>query len=278
MAENEEQLSEMSFWDHLEAFRWMLIRCLTAMGIFVLGGFAFIPWLFEHVVMAPSRGDFFLYRWLARGASLVAAVPEELTQPFHVDIINIRLSSQFFLHMTLSVWLALLLTFPYLVFEIWRFVCPALYDNERRGVKFTFVFGTVMFFLGCIVGYSVVFPLTLRFLYNYQLSNEITNQLSLDSYMSNFFMLVFMMGIIFELPLVSMFLSKLGILHREFFSTYRRHAIVALLVVAAFITPSADPFTLMAVFIPIYILWELSAFLVKPAPKDDDDTDTDNNQ
>lgn len=278
MAENEEQLSEMSFWDHLEAFRWMLIRCLTAMGIFVLGGFAFIPWLFEHVVMAPSRGDFFLYRWLARGASLVAAVPEELTQPFHVDIINIRLSSQFFLHMTLSVWLALLLTFPYLVFEIWRFVCPALYDNERRGVKFTFVFGTVMFFLGCVVGYSVVFPLTLRFLYNYQLSNEITNQLSLDSYMSNFFMLVFMMGIIFELPLVSMFLSKLGILHREFFSTYRRHAIVALLVVAAFITPSADPFTLMAVFIPIYILWELSAFLVKPAPKDDDDTDTDNNQ
>ena len=278
MAENEEQLSEMSFWDHLEAFRWMLIRCLTAMGIFVLGGFAFIPWLFEHVVMAPSRGDFFLYRWLARGASLVAAVPEELTQPFHVDIINIRLSSQFFLHMTLSVWLALLLTFPYLVFEIWRFVCPALYDNERRGVKFTFVFGTVMFFLGCVVGYSVVFPLTLRFLYNYQLSNEITNQLSLDSYMSNFFMLVFMMGIIFELPLVSMFLSKLGILHREFFSTYRRHAIVALLVVAAFITPSADPFTLMAVFIPIYILWELSAFLVKTAPKDDDDTDTDNNQ
>lgn len=272
MAEQEEQQAEMSFWDHLEVFRWMLIRVLTALGIFVVGGFAFIPWIFNHVVMAPSRGDFFLYRWLAKVASLARVVPDELMKPFHVDIININLASQFFLHMTLSFWFALLITFPYLIYEVWKFVCPALYANERRGVRFTFVFGTVMFFMGCVVGYSVVFPLTLRFLYNYELSGEITNQLSLDSYMSNFLMLVFMMGIVFELPLVSMLLSKLGILHREFFSTYRRHAIVALLVVAAVITPSSDPFTLMAVFIPIYILWELSAFLVKPAPKDGDDT------
>ena len=262
-------LGEMSIIDHLEALRWTLVRVFTALGVFIIGGFAFVPWIFKHVVMAPIDNGFFLYRWLAKASSMLKMVPDDLTRPFHVDIINIRLSSQFFLHMSLSFWLALLLTFPYLVYEVWKFVCPALYVNERRNMRFTFVFGTVMFFIGCVVGYSVVFPLTLRFLYNYQLSADISNQLSLDSYMDIFLMLVFMMGIVFELPLVSMLLGKIGILHRGFFSTYRSHAVVALLVVAAFITPSSDPFTLMAVFIPIYILWELSAFLVKPAPKDD---------
>ena len=262
-------LDEMTFWDHLEALRWMLVRVFSALGIFIIGGFAFIPWIFEHVIMAPIDNQFFLYRWLAKMSEQVAIMPDDLTRPFHVSIINIRLSSQFFLHMSLSFWLALLITFPYLVYEVWKFICPALYENERKSMRFTFVFGTVMFFIGCVVGYSVVFPLTLRFLYNYQLSASISNQLSLDSYMDNFLMLVFMMGIVFELPLVSMLFGKIGILHRGFFSTYRSHAVVALLVVAAFITPSSDPFTLMAVFIPIYILWELSAFLVKPAPKDD---------
>ena len=247
----------------------MLVRVFSALGIFIIGGFAFIPWIFEHVIMAPIDNQFFLYRWLAKMSETVAIMPDDLTRPFHVSIINIRLSSQFFLHMSLSFWLALLITFPYLVYEVWKFICPALYENERKSMRFTFVFGTVMFFIGCVVGYSVVFPLTLRFLYNYQLSASISNQLSLDSYMDNFLMLVFMMGIVFELPLVSMLLGKVGILHRGFFSTYRRHAVVALLVVSAFITPSSDPFTLMAVFTPIYILWELSAFLVKPAPKDD---------
>ena len=170
----------------------------------------------------------------------------------------------------MSFWLAFLCAFPYIVYEVWKFVCPALYDNERKGVRFTFLFGTVMFYLGCLIGYSVVFPLTLRFLYTYEISSFVTNQLSLDSYMNNFLMLIFMMGIIFELPLVAMLMSKLGFLDRKFFSEYRRHAIVALMFVAAVITPSSDPFTLMAVFIPIYILWELSAFLVKPAPPEDD--------
>ena len=253
---NGRQLGEMSIIDHLEALRWTLVRVFTALGVFIIGDFAFVPWIFKHVVMAPIDNDFFLYRWLAKASSMFKMVPDDLTHPFHVDIINIKLSSQFFLHMSLSFWLALLLTFPYL--DV----------NERRNMRFTFVFGTVMFFIGCVVGYSVVFPLTLRFLYNYQLSADISNQLSLDSYMDNFLMLVFMMGIIFELPLVSMFLGKMGLLNRSFFKEYRRHAMVALLVVAAFITPSSDPFTLMAVFIPIYILWELSAFLVKPALKD----------
>jgi len=268
--EEEENLPEMTFWDHLEALRWMLIRCFIAIGILVIGSFAFIPWLFKHVIMAPCRTDFFLSRFLAKISSWIPLAPDDFDKPFNVNIINIRLPSQFFLQVSLSFWLALLVAFPYIVFEIWRFVCPALYTNERRGTERAFIFGTVMFFLGCFVGYSLVFPLTLRFLYTYQISPDITNQLSLDSYMSNFLMLVFMMGIIFELPLLSALLSKLGLLNRSFFKKYRKHAIVVLLLVAAIITPSSDPFTLTAVFLPIYILWELSAFLVKPAPKEED--------
>lgn len=258
----------MTFWDHLEALRWMLVRIISALMVFVVAGFAFIPYLFNNVVMAPSRNDFFFYRFLSKVAAASNMVPDSLNQPFHVDIINIKLSSQFFLHMSLSLWLALLITFPYIVYEIWKFVCPALYDNERNSVRFTFLFGTVMFFVGCVVGYSVVFPLTLRFLYTYQISPDITNQLSLDSYMNNFLMLIFMMGIVFELPLISMLMSKIGFLDRSFFSRYRRHAVVVCLVMAAVITPSADPFTLFAVFLPMYVLWELSYFLVRKAPKE----------
>lgn len=257
------ETAEMSFWDHLEALRWVFLRIIIVVVVLVVVGFAFVPDIFDHVVMAPIRNDFFFYRLLERLSEIAPLVPDNLKEPFHVDIINITLSSQFFLHITLSMWLALLVAFPYIVFEVWKFICPALYDNERSKVRFAFVFGTIMFFVGCAVGYCVVFPLTLRFLYTYQLSTEITNQLSLDSYMNNFLMLTFIMGLVFELPLVSMLMSRLGLLTRSFFSTYRRHAIVVCLVLAAVITPSSDPFTLMAVFLPIYILWELSALLVK---------------
>ncbi len=254
---------EATFWDHLEVLRWMLVRIVAVWAVVLIVGFAFIPWLFDHVVMAPASNDFFLYHWLATLSGHFVPVPGDLVKPFHVSVINLRLASQFFLQCELSFWLALLVSFPYIVFEVWRFVCPALYANEKRGVRFTFVLGTVLFFAGCAVGYGLVFPLTLRFLYTYQLSPTISNQLSLDSYMDNFLMLTFMMGIIFELPVLSWLLSKLGLLHRSFFNRYRRHAIVVLLVVAAFITPSSDPFTLFAVFLPIYILWELSALLVR---------------
>ena len=219
--------------------------------------------------MAPAQSDFFLYRFLGQMSSYTSLMPGFLEKPLQVDVINIKLASQFFVHMSLSFWISLLLVFPYMIYEIWKFVCPALYDNERAKVRWAFVFGTVMFFLGCLMGYSVVFPLTLRFLYTYELSSLIGNHLALDSYMNNFFMLVFMMGLMFELPLLSVLFSKIGLLNRTFFKKYRRYAVIILLVVAAVITPSSDPFTLLAVFIPIYILWELSALLVKPEEMSD---------
>ena len=160
-------------------------------------------------------------------------------------------------HISTSFWFALVLMFPYLIFEIWRFVQPALFREERRSVGLAFIGGTFMFFLGCAVGYMLVFPFTFRFLTEYQLSTSIVNQISLTSYMGNFLMLIFVMGIVFELPLLAWLLSKMGLVTKSFFRQYRKHAVVILLVLSALITPSGDPFTLMVVFLPIYLLYEL---------------------
>ncbi|NDV78005.1 twin-arginine translocase subunit TatC [Dysgonomonas sp. 511] len=269
----EESNQGMTFWDHLEELRWTLIRSIAALFIFAILGFAVMPYIYDSIIMGPTNADFFLYKYLCAATSAVPFLPDFCDDTFQVKIININLASQFFRHMTTSFWLALILTFPYLVFEIWKFIRPALYDQEQKSIRWVFLFGTVMFFIGCVVGYSLVFPITFRFLATYQLSGSIENQISLDSYMDNFLMLVFIMGIVFELPLLSWLLSQLGLLNKSFFKKFRRHAIVGLLLVSAFITPSGDPFTLSVVFIPLYMLFELSAFFVKPAPVESEEED-----
>jgi len=267
------QQDEMSFWDHLEELRWTLFRTVLALFVFAIGGFAVMPYLFDNVILAPCSSDFIMYREMCKLSQHFSFMPDFCNDTFHVDIVNIKLASQFFTHMTTSFWLAVLLAFPYMMYEVWRFISPALYENEKKNVRWVFLFGNIMFFIGCSVGYFLVFPMTLRFLATYQLSAQIVEQVSLDSYMDNFLMLVFIMGVVFEMPLVSWLLSQIGLLHKSFFHKYRRHAIVALLVGAAFITPSSDPFTLSIVFIPLYFLYELSAFFVKKDPIVEDDDD-----
>ena len=272
---------EMSFWDHLEELRWTLFRSIFALFIFAIGSFAFMRGsngLFDRVVLAPCNSDFIFYRWLCNLNQWLVDVspwfdvlPDFCNDDFHVDIINIKMASQFFTHMSTSFWLALVLTFPYLMWEIWKFIRPALYENEKKNVRWVFLLGTIMFFIGCAIGYFMVFPMTLRFLTTYQLSTSIVEQVSLDSYMDNFLMLIFIMGIVFEMPLLSWLLSQIGILRRSFFQKYRRYAIVGLLVAAAFITPSSDPFTLGIVFFPLYGLYELSAFFVKKDETEDEE-------
>ena len=266
-----EQQEEMSFWDHLEALRWTLLRCVIALIVFIIGAFIANIYIFDPVILAPTRSDFILYRLLCTLTSSIPFMPDFCDPTYHVHLFNVSLVSPFFIHMSTSFWLALLIAFPYLVYEIWRFISPALYDNEKKSVRWVFLCGTIMFFLGCSVGYFMVFPMTLRFLATYRLSDAIAEQSSLESYIDTLLMLVFIMGVVFEMPLVSWLLSKLGVLNRSFFNKYRRHAIVGLLALAAFITPSSDPFTLGFVFFPLYGLYELSALFVKKAPKEDDD-------
>jgi len=271
---------EMSFWDHLEELRWTFFRCIIALIIFTVAGFSVMQFLFDHVILAPGRSDFILFRLLCKITTAIPFFPDFCDDTYHVKIFNIGLGTQFFTYISSSFYLALLLTFPYLVFEIWKFVRPALYENEKRNMRWVFSFGTVMFFIGCAVGYFLVFPMTVRFLATFKISTFIEeDQSSLESYMGYFLTLIFAMGIVFEMPLLAWFLSKIGLLKRSFFHRYRRHAIIGLLVAAAFITPSGDPFTLSCVFFPLYGLYELSAFFVKKdIPIEEDSTDVVQNE
>lgn len=249
--------SQMTFWDHLENLRWALVRVAVLLLAVMIAWFCAMPHIFDGFVLGPTTSQFPLYRYLSRLGELGSFFPDFGNDDYRVEIININVASQFMIHISTSFWFALVTVFPYLVFEVWCFVRPALYPREVRSVSTAFLLGTGMFFLGCAVGYWLVFPFTFRFLTEYQLSASITNQISLNSYMGNFLMLIFLMGIVFELPLLSWLLSRLGVVNRAFFRRYRRHAVVALMVLSAFITPSGDPFTLMIVFLPLYMLYEL---------------------
>lgn len=265
----EQNDSEMTFWDHLDDLRKTLFRIAAFVGVISIVFFMYMKELFDNVILAPSRNDFFVYNWLNEIGKKIPILPDFVIGPFQVKVININLSSQFFIHMSTSFWFALVFSFPFIIYQLFLFIKPALHSNEKKNTGWAFFFGNILFFIGVAVGYLMVFPLTLRFLAGYQLSSYIENSVSLDSYMDSFLMLCFVMGLIFELPLLSWLLSQMGILYKGFFNNFRRHAIVILLIFAAFITPSGDPFTLMVVFLPIYMLWEISALVVKRKPVKD---------
>ncbi len=255
-----------SFWDHLDALRAVLVRVAIVVGALAVGTFVAMPWIFDNIIMAPCHADFPTYGLFNSIAGLSGVAAED----FNVDVVSIELASQIFVHLSASCWIALIIGFPIVLYLLWGFISPALYDHERRGIRRAFLFGNFMFYLGVAVGYFLVFPLAVRFLSTYQLSEAIRPIVSLNSYMDNFFTLLLMMGAVFELPLLAWLLGKMGLLSRAFFGKYRRHAIVVLLIVAAIITPTGDPFTLFIVFLPIYILWECSARLV---PENHEETD-----
>ena len=171
------------------------------------------------------------------------------------------------IHMKITFICALIVTFPYLVFEIWRFIAPALYEREKKTVRGAFLFASVLFYIGVVVGYTIVFPLMLNFFSGYQVSPDIPNTFSLTSYISMFTSMVLIFGIVFEFPTIALALSALGILSKETLKTFRRHAICAVLIMAAVITPSGDPFSLMVVSIPLYMLYEFSILICRRGDK-----------
>lgn len=262
----------MTFWDHIDALRSVILRAGLTIVVMAIAFFIAMPWIFDNIILAPCRPDFPFYRLLASLSEMAGGsfwMPDFATATdFHCELINIQLASQFFIHMSTSFWLAVVMSFPIVIYILWGFISPGLYPNEKRGAVQAFIWGNVMFYLGVAVGYFIVFPLTLRFLAEYKVSEMVPNQISLDSYMDNFLVLILVMGIVFELPLLAWMLGRAGVLTRSFFGRFRRHAVAVLLILAAVITPTGDPFTLMVVFMPVYFLWELSGILV---PKDDED-------
>ena len=257
---------ELTFWDQLDDLRKVLIRVLCVWFVLGVVYFASMPYLFDKVVLAPCNNDFIFYDLLRYIGERFQLEDDFFTQDFHVKLVNINLAAPFLIHMSTAFWMSVVTAAPYLFYEVWRFVSPALYPHEMRGVRKAMLIGTAMFFVGVLIGYFMVYPLTLRFLSTYQLSSLIENQISLNSYIDNFMMLILCMGLAFELPLVTWLLSLLGIVHKRLLRKYRRHAVVVIVIVAAIITPTGDPFTLAVVAIPLYLLYELSILMIKDKP------------
>ena len=237
---------EMTFWDHLDVLRGALFRALAAVCLGSVLGFVFKEFLFDGVILAPARPDFFVYRILGWS--------------FAMELINVEVSAQFFVHLKASFAVGLVAAFPYVVWEMWHFLAPALYEREKRPVRTAFALSTGLFYLGVAVGYFIVLPVCLRFFMNYTVSDAVANTITISSYMSLFFSMVLLIGIAFEFPTVVLALNRLGVLGRQTLRKGRRYAIVIVLVISALITPS-DPFSMFVLAIPLYFLYELSILL-----------------
>lgn len=239
----------LTFWEHLDVLRGSIIRMLVASTVAGIAAFCFKDELFG-IVLAPCDSDFFAYRMLR-------------TEAFSIHLINTGLTEQFMIHVKVALVAGMLCASPYILYVMFRFISPALYANERRySVRIT-VSAYLMFLLGVAVNYAVIFPLTVRFLGTYQVSAVIDNMLTLSSYTDTLLMMSLAFGIVFEIPVVCWLLARFGMLRAEWMRRFRRHAIVAILIISAVITPTSDIFTLLIVSLPIWLLYESSILIVK---------------
>ena len=249
--------AEMSFFEHIEVLRWHLIRSVIAIMVFAMLSFTFYDFVFNQIIMGPKNLDFWTYRMMCKVGDLLS-LDGFCVERIPFNIINTELAGQFMLQINSCLLLAVALGFPYLLFEVWLFVKPALTDVERKGARGFVFYATILFIIGALFVYYIVVPLSVNFLANVSLSEEITNQITIDSYLSTIATLTLGCGVIFLLPILIFILSKLGIMTPEFMRASRRYAIVIILVIAAIITPTADVITLLTVSAPMFILYELS--------------------
>lgn len=240
----------MSFWDHLEVLRGTLFRSVLYLCAFSALGLIFKQELFD-IILAPAGRDFCIYRMLG--------------WDFSMQLVNIEVSAQFFVHLRASFAVGLVLSFPLIIYELWRFVAPALYPGEKKVIRLGFVLASLLFYLGVLVAYFIVLPVCLQFFINYSIDPEIANTITIGSYMSMFTSTVLLIGLTFEFPTVALVLSRLGIVSPEMLRKGRKIAFVLVLALSAFITP-ADPVSMFVLAIPLYLLYEFSILLCK-SPK-----------
>lgn len=236
-------------------FRWLLIRCIVLVFSIAVAAFCYKDFVFEQLILAPCNSDFITYRLFSK-IGLVTNVQQ-------IDLININLASQLMTHLSISFYLALVVAFPYLIVELWLFVKPALYSNERKPAVVAILAFFFQFFLGMALAYYLIFPLTFNFLGTYQVSARVVNQISLSSYIGTFLGLMFMMGLVFEMPIVAYFFARIGVLKSSLLRRGRKVAVVLILVAAAFITPSTDVFTMCIVALPLWMLYEFSIVVTR---------------
>lgn len=248
---------EMTFWDHLDVLRGAIWRSVIVALVLSIIAFAFKDILFDTILLAPKSKDFITYRVLCRLGNMLS-MPSLCVDPSNFDLININLAGQFLAHMNISLIAGLIVSLPYILWELWRFIEPGLTSKEisaSRGALFMVFF---LFIVGVLFSYFIVAPLMINFLGGYTVSASVKNQIALTSYVSNITLLTLLMGLVFELPVLILLLTKIGILTPSILKKYRKHTLVIILIAAGVITPSPDIFSQLIVAVPLYALFEIS--------------------
>jgi sec-independent protein translocase protein TatC len=260
---------EMSFLGHLDALRWHLVRSAIVVVILAIVAFCFPKILFGKIILGPKTPNFFTYTFLCHISPKIGMGDDLCFPPesFKFSFQNIDMTGQFTLAMWGSIVAGLIVAFPYILWELWRFIKPALKQKEIKAARGFIAYASFLFLTGILFGYYIVCPMAIYFLGNYQVDESIPNIISVDSYISTVTTLVLIMGIVFELPIIMYFLARFGIMSHSFMRKYRKHAVVVILIVAAVITPTTDIFTQMLVAVPLWVLYEASIVVVRRVEK-----------
>ncbi|MBL7138009.1 MAG: twin-arginine translocase subunit TatC [Bacteroidales bacterium] len=248
---------EMTFWEHLDELRSTLIWSIVAIAVCGIVAFIFKEILFDHILLAPKEKSFVTYQLLCKLAELVS-MPSLCIDPSSFQIININLAGQFMSHMTISLVAGLVVAMPFVVWQFWRFIKPGLTDSEVKHTRGGVFIISMLFLTGILFSYFIVVPLMVNFLGGYQVSETVTNQIALSSYTGSVTLMTLLMGLLFELPIVVIFLTKAGVITPAYLKKYRKHTLIAILIIAGVITPSPDVFSQLIVAIPLYGLFEFS--------------------
>lgn len=251
---------EMSFLDHLEELRWHIVRSVTAIVICMFVAFFFTKWIFTNIIFAPTQVDFITFKWLCKLGELTGAVDTLCAKPFPFKIQSRYMTGQFTMQILSSFVIGFIIAFPYVFWEIWRFVKPGLKTNERKGSSGAVFAVSFLFALGISFGYFLMCPLMTWFFASYSISDVIVNEFDITSYVSTFIALVFGSGLLFQLPVVVYFMTRIGLLTPAFMRTYRRHSYIVILIIGAIVTPP-DPLSQMLISTPLFLLYEISIFI-----------------
>lgn len=266
MTDEQSNKGEMSFLEHLEVLRWHLVRSTAVILVMATVAFVFKGFVFDDVILAQKEADFWTYELFCKISHLIGRGDDLCMNDIKFTVFNITMSGQFTVHIMTSLVAGLVLGFPYILYEVWRFISPALAKKEKRYARSLVFSGSLLFMTGILFGYYFVSPLSVQFLGNYQVSESVPNQIDLKSFISTVTTVTLVCGLVFELPLIVYFLSKMGLITPEFMRKYRKHAIVITLVLSAIITPP-DVSSQVLLTIPLLILYEFSIFISKRVNK-----------
>lgn len=258
------ELIQKSFWEHLNELRWVLIRSIIIVLAFSIIAFVFKEFIFDRIIFAPKNSEFITNRLFCRMADWLS-IKELCFENSHIRLINTTLSGQFMTHMYVSLISGLIAGSPYIIWELWRFIRPALYEKERQHTKGAVLIISLLFWIGILFSYFVIVPLMVNFLGNYKVSSNVDNLINLNSYISSVTSMVFSVGVVFELPVIVYVLAKIGLITDQFMKKNRKYAVVIILIVAAIITPSTDMFSQILVSLPLLVLYEMSIVIAKKA-------------